>query len=95
MLEIPKRIEEILDEGQLKHLNITASSVFNDNLEFIYSNIFKQKIPHDPIDTTYQRQDSCGMDAMDLYNVLGGDGYNNMYLGDGISIDSHGNLIDD
>lgn len=92
LLEIPKRIEEILDEDQIKHLKMTASSVFNDNLVYIYSNIFKQRITEDHVDATYQRRDSWGLD---MYNVLGGDGYNNMYLGDGMSIDSRGNLIDD
>ena len=71
---------------------VVAVTVYRMLYLIIYSNIFKQRISEDHVDPTYQRRDSWGLD---MYNVLGGDGYNNMYLGDGMSIDSRGNLIDD
>jgi len=92
-LTIPRRILEILDEGQINHLNKTAASVINDDLIRVYSGIFNQIIPSDISET--RSNNSIDTWGSDMYDILGGDGTDTVYLGDGVSIDSRGNLVDD
>jgi hypothetical protein len=90
-LLIPERIREILEEKQLEHLEKTAASVITDNLAYVYKIILKQQIPQHEINHSNVPRDSWGRD---MYRVLGGNGRDDAYLGDGMSLDSNGRLID-
>ena len=91
-LVIPKRIYEILNENQIAQLNTNSTSVIEDNLTYVFESILKQKIPQVDSGNSNQQRDTWGAE---MYDVLGGDGYEDVYLGDGMSIDSNGRIIDD
>jgi hypothetical protein len=91
-LLIPKRIYEILDESQIEHLKKTAASVITDNLEYVYKSILKQQIPQVESFKLNSQHNAWGTD---MYSLLGGDGYEDVYLGDGMSIDANGRIVDD
>ncbi len=91
-LVIPKRIFEVLNENQIEQLNTSSASVIEENLTYVYQSILKQKIPQTHSGNLKQQRDTWGAE---MYSILGGDGYDDVYLGDGISIDSNGRLIDD
>lgn len=89
---IPSRVYEILEKHQLEHLEKTTSSVIEDNLVFVYKSLLRQKIPPSEPKQMNMPRDTWGSD---MYSILGGDGYGDVYLGDGMSLDANGRLVDD
>jgi hypothetical protein len=89
---IPSRVYEILEKHQLEHLEKTTSSVIEDNLVFVYKSLLRQKTPPSEPRQMNLPRDTWGSD---MYSILGGDGYGDVYLGDGMSLDANGRLVDD
>lgn len=89
---VPKRVLEILDDSQKEQLRKNASLVIEDNLAYVYKSVLKQKIPTFDSGNLNPQRDTWGAD---MYSILGGDGHEDVYLGDGMSIDSNGKLVDD
>ena len=91
-LVIPKRMYEVLNANQIAQLNKNSASVIEDNLTYVYQSILKQRIP--PVDSgnIKHQRDTWGAE---MYSILGGDGYGDVYVGDGMSLDANGRLVDD
>ncbi len=89
---IPRRVYEILEPHQIELLEKTAPSVIDENLVFVYKTLLRQKTP-----PSKSRQMSVPRDTWgsEMYSILGGDGCGDVYLGDGMSLDSNGRLVDD
>ena len=89
---IPRRVYEILETHQLEHLEKTTSSVIEENIVFVYKSLLRQKTPPSEPRQINLPRDTWGSD---MYSILGGDGHGDVYLGDGMSLDANGRLVDD
>ena len=66
--------------------------MIEDNLVFVYKSLLRQKTPPSEPRQMNLPRDTWGSE---MYSILGGDGHGDVYLGDGMSLDANGRLIDD
>ena len=92
-LSIPERIRELLTAEQLAKLSDICREVVIDNIVLIFESCFKQHHFFPPMPAKlYQPYDTW---APELYDALGGDGGDSVYLSDGMSINADGTIDDD
>ncbi len=92
---IPQRVYEILTQEQLEKLESSAADTLDRFLIFIFDNVFGYRykdITSSNVETIVSNG-KCWNN--DMYEILGGDGSDSVYLGDGLSIDKNGNIVDD
>lgn len=95
-ISIPYRVEKILSDEQKAELDAEIPQILMEDLDYIAQNVLLQKVANYKEDKamSYERAMSAQW-ASDIYETLGGDGENNAYLGDGVSITPSGKLVDD
>jgi hypothetical protein len=91
---IPPRIRELLTAEQLNRMPDICRDVIMDNIELIFESCFKQPhhfIPQSPT-KLHKNYDTWGSD---MYDALGGNGSDSVYLSDGMSINPDGSIDED
>jgi|688.fasta_scaffold204566_1 hypothetical protein len=92
---ISDRVSEILTNDQKNFLDSTKYNVLENNLVHIFENVFRydyRKYSETPVAEVPSEEKSWNYQ---MYDALGGDGRGSVYLGDGLSINSNGDIIDD
>lgn len=90
---IPEFIFEILNPDQKKLLSERLSSHIETCSDLFFTDIFNQKI--DVKNTQTQKKLTRDRWGSEMYSSLGGDGEEDVYLSEGISIRPDGTLTDD
>jgi len=95
-LRVPARIAEILEPHQISILEKTAPDYLISNLLSIFNNGFRQyfslPLRSDVHKSTYVPSDLWGLE---MYDALGGNGGDSVYLSDGMSLNPDGSIDED
>ena len=96
LVAIPYRVRKLLSEAQQKTLADEVPEIVKQELDYVAIRLLGQPVQNYKMDraTDYARLQGAAW-ASDMYDICGGDGEGNAYLGDGISITPDGHLVDD
>lgn len=90
----------LLNEKQLNELHRETDELIFDNIYKIFSQGFRKRLDYytvsgEVIQDEIKVRQTYDPWGSEMYDILGGDGDNSVYLGDGMSIDRDGDLTDD
>jgi hypothetical protein len=96
LVYIPFRVASLLTDEQKKKLADEVPEIVKSELDYIAIRLFGQDIGNYREDcaSEYARMRAASW-AADMYDICGGDGEGNAYLGDGLCITPDGRITDD
>lgn len=95
LIYIPYRVVQLLTDEQKKKLADELPEIVKNELDYIAIRLFGQDVGNyrEDLASDYARMRAASW-AADMYDLSGGDGEGNAYLGDGLSITPDGRITD-
>jgi hypothetical protein len=96
MIRIPPRVLKILTKEQKAELDAEIPKILKGELDYIAKSVLQQKVDSYEDDQASRYAQMREREwASSMYDALGGNGVDNVYMNDGLSLTPDGQMVDD